>query len=415
MIKQILLPELGEGILSGDILEIFVAKGDLIEVNQPLMELETEKATLEVPSEFAGKITNLLIEPGQEVKVGQAFLEMDVKETKAVEEEPSSSSEPVAPQEANQTSKPEPRQKTDGRLPVPAPPSVRKFAREIGIDLSNVKGTGPGGRISMDDVKNFSRLVRQETIDTPIGSVGKSGMKPLPDFSQQGSITREKMTKIRKVTVRSMAGSWESIPHVTLHRYANITQLEKQRRMMKDKGAANLTFTAVLIKFAAHALKRFPKLNASLDLASEEIIYKEYRNIGVAVDTPKGLMVPVVKHADQKNIQEIANDLTSLSERARSGKLSLEEMSAATFTITNLGGMGTEHFTPIINAPESAILGVGRASIRPEWNGTEFHPQNMLPLSLSFDHRLIDGAEGARFMKWLADALENPLLLSLEG
>jgi len=429
MTKQIFLPELGENIASGDILDIFVKEGDHIEVDQPLMELETEKASLEVPSSVSGKVVKVLVEPGEEVKVGQPILEMELgaAEPTASEPEPApdkkeSTDEKAAGATAESEAAPQaakPQDETQpplGRVPVAAPPSVRKFAREIGIDLSDVKGTGPGGRISMDDVKAHSRLVRQQA---PVASSSAApGVIPtvaLPDFSQFGAIRREKMTKIRKVTTRSMAQSWSTIPHVTLHRSIQVTQVEQQRRRLKTSGMDNLTFTAILIKFAAHALKRFPKLNASMDLASEEIIYKDYYHIGVAVDTPKGLMVPVVKDADQKNIGTIADDLTYLSGRARDGKLSLAEMSGASFTITNLGGLGTEEFTPIINAPESAILGVGRAKQQPVWDGNAFQPEMMLPLSLSFDHRLIDGAEGARFMDWLATVFENPLMMAMEG
>ena len=419
MTKLIHLPELGENILSGDILEIFVAAGDTLLVDHPIMELETEKATLEVPATTSGKIIQVLVSKGQVVKVGQAILEIEETEMSTVAEGLSDVPEKVSEEES--VAEPTPSLQVavpgnkDGRIPVSAPPSVRKFAREIGVDLTDVAGTGPGGRISMDDVKTYSRLARQKPNDSGLAQAGIPAPRPLPDFSQQGPIKREAMTKIRKVTVRSMAGSWATIPHVTLHRSVKVTQLERQRKLLKERGAANLTFTAILIKFTAHALKRFPKLNASIDVSSDEIIFKNYWNVGVAVDTPKGLMVPVVKQADQKNIQTIADDLTYLSEKARSGKLTLEEMTGATFTITNLGGLGTEQFTPIINAPESAILGVGRALVQPFWNGTEFKPEQMLPLSLSFDHRLIDGAEGARFMQWLADAIDNPLILSLEG
>jgi pyruvate dehydrogenase E2 component (dihydrolipoamide acetyltransferase) len=284
------------------------------------------------------------------------------------------------------------------------------------MDITQVEGSGPGGRISIDDVKAAvgRRLAR--------GASGGAGLPSaeLPDFSRWGEVTREPMTKVRKLTAEAMSRAWLTAPQVTNNDVADITELEELRRAYKGRVEAaggKLTITAILVKMVASALKVFPTLNASIDTASGEIIFKSYVNVGVAVDTDRGLLVPVIRNADQKNITEISVELSDLAARARNRKLNPDEMQGGTFSISNLGGIGGTGFSPIVNWPEVAILGVSRSRIQPEWDDelSDFEPRRMMPLSLSYDHRLVDGADAARFLAWLTEALESPLLLALEG
>jgi pyruvate dehydrogenase E2 component (dihydrolipoamide acetyltransferase) len=287
---------------------------------------------------------------------------------------------------------------------------VRKFAREIGVDISQVPGSGPAGRISVEDVKAFSRRM-------PAGATRGTPRKALPDFSRYGEIERRPMSNVRKKTAAQMETGWQA-PHVTLHDKADVTGLEQFRQQYQPRvqeAGGKLTVTAMLLRIVSAALRKFPALNCSIDLAQQEVIYKRYVNIGVAADTPRGLVVPVILHADQKSVTQLSVELTEMAARARAGKLSLEEMSGGTFTITNLGGIGIGHFTPIINDPEVAILGIGRANYEPVYTDGEFRPRLMMPLSLSFDHRIVDGADGARFLRWIVEATEQPLLLAMEG
>ncbi len=299
---------------------------------------------------------------------------------------------------------------------VPAAPSVRRLARELGVDIAQVPGSGPSGRISFADVKNF--LQRAMPAAAPSGN-GVVAM-PLPDFSKWGEVERQPMSGIRSATAAQMARSWSTVPHVTQFDRADITELEKLRKAFAKKVEAKggkLTVTAIALKVVASALKTFPQFNASVDMAAQEIVLKKYVHIGVAVDTDWGLLVPVIRDVDKKNIGELSAELTQLGEKARARKISLDDMQGGGFTITNLGGIGGTSFTPIVNTPEVAILGLARGTVEPVWNAeTEtFAPRTMLPLSLSYDHRVIDGADGARFLRWIAQALEQPFLLSLEG
>jgi pyruvate dehydrogenase E2 component (dihydrolipoamide acetyltransferase) len=286
----------------------------------------------------------------------------------------------------------------------------------VGIDIAEVTGTGPGGRISIDDVKTAVA----ERLNRGVGPAAGLPAAELPDFSRWGEVRREPMSKVRKLTAEAMSRAWLTAPQVTNHDLADITELEELRRAYKGRVEAaggKLTMTAVLIKVAASALKLFPDLNASIDPAGSEIIYKDYVNIGVAVDTDNGLLVPVIKNADTKNITEISIELDDLAARARNRKIKPDEMQGGTFSISNLGGIGGTGFSPIVNWPEVAILGVSRSRVQPEWDSEleDFEPRRMLPLSLSYDHRMVDGAEAARFLAWFTEALESPLLLALEG
>jgi len=459
MTTTVTIPDLGEGVDSVDVVAVLVKVGDTIAVDQPLIEVETEKAAVEVPSTTAGTITEIHVEEGQtlgpdapvvslETEEGQAT--EAVTETDAVAEaEPGPATESVAVAEPaaeatgsasaavsaaessdrDQGQRPQPAfasapeihnsefiiHNSPARL-VPAAPSVRRFAREVGMDITKVKGSGPNGRISIDDVK----AAVSHQLSSPVGGPIGVPSADLPDFSRWGEIRREPMSKIRSVTATAMTRAWLTAPQVTNHDLADITKLEELRRAYKTRvqnAGGKLTMTAILIKIAASALKLFPDLNASIDPAGGEIIYKDFINIGVAVDTENGLLVPVIKNADNKNITEIAIELDDLAARARTRKLKPDEMQGGTFSISNLGGIGGTGFSPIVNWPEVAILGVSRGRVQPEWDDEldDFEPRRMLPLSLSYDHRLVDGAEAARFLRWLTEAMESPLLLALEG
>jgi pyruvate dehydrogenase E2 component (dihydrolipoamide acetyltransferase) len=293
---------------------------------------------------------------------------------------------------------------------------VRRLARELGIDINEVVGSESGGRVSEEDVRNYARSIILNV--TRLRPAAQSVASTLPDFSQWGAIERKPMSGVRRKTSERLSEAWQTIPHVTHFDQADITELEELRERFAKKAEAaggKLTITAIALKVVASALKVFPQFNASLDPQAEEIIYKKYCNIGVAVDTDRGLLVPVIRDVDKKNILELAVELTELSEKARNKKISIEEMQGGSFTITNLGGIGGLNFSPIVNSPEVAILGVARASRQPVFIDGQIAPRLMLPLALSYDHRLIDGADAARFLRWVVEALQQPLLLALEG
>ena len=301
---------------------------------------------------------------------------------------------------------------------APAAPSVRRLARELGVDIALVTGSGPGGRLSIEDVQLY---VKNALANTQSGGAGAPAA-PLPDFSKWGEVERKPMSNIRRKTAEHLASAWNVIPHVTQHDRADITAVEGLRKRyapQAEKAGGKLTMTAIALKIVAGALQRFPQFNSSIDVEKNEIVYKKSIHVGVAADTPRGLLVPVIRDVDRKGILELAKDLAGLSDKSRAGKLGLDEMQGAGFTITNLGGIGGTSFTPIVNWPEVAILGVSRASWEPVWRpasvedeGT-FEPRLMLPLSLSYDHRVIDGADAARFLRWICEALEQPFVLAL--
>jgi pyruvate dehydrogenase E2 component (dihydrolipoamide acetyltransferase) len=304
----------------------------------------------------------------------------------------------------------------DNRGPVPAAPHVRRLARELGVDIHNVAGSGPGGRISEDDVKAHTK----QLLLSGAGTAAPTHFKQpaLPDFSKWGKIERVSMRGVRRKTAEHMWEAWSSIPHVTQNDKADITELEQLRTRFGPKAAeagGKMTVTAIALKVCASALKIFPQFNASIDMEKEEIVYKQFINIGVAVDTERGLLVPVIRDVDKKNIVELAAELTGLSKKARDKKLTPADMEGGTFTITNLGGIGGTGFSPIVNYPEVAILGLSRSSMEPVWLNGKFEPRQVIPLSLSYDHRLIDGADAARFLRWIAEAFEQPFLLSVQG
>jgi pyruvate dehydrogenase E2 component (dihydrolipoamide acetyltransferase) len=522
------LPELGEQIESGDVLRILVKVGDAITKEQPVVELETDKATIEVPSSVAGTVKEIKVKEGDKVKVGQAILSVEdgkaasgapakaekpgKQEEKAGKQdekaakpddkaakpdgkagksdskpeaaaEPSKAGAAAAPVEVadenaelqpdvqvkDQSSKPDkagvkdpnvgPGSVQDGAgdeaespaeggetaneaagdrtnvvdinrggrgqseaaaapdsPPAPAAPSVRRMARELGVDINEVPGTGTAGRISVEDVKDHAKGL----LAGSRSGGGAASRVPLPDFSRWGQVERQPMRAIRRKTAEHLSAAWATIPHVTQFDLADITGLEELRKkyakQAEEKGG-NLTVTAIAVKVVASALRVFPQFNASIDMGASEIILKKYVNVGVAVDTDRGLLVPVIRDADRKNIQQLSVELAQLSEKARTRKISLEEMQGGCFSISNLGGIGGTYFTPIVNAPEVAILGISRARMEPVYakETGAFVPRFMLPLSLSYDHRVIDGADAIRFLRWVAEALEQPFLMALQG
>jgi len=430
---NVILPELGENITGGTVTAILVNVGDTVDLEQPLLELETDKAVVEVPSSEAGVVAEINAKEGEKLNVGEIVVVLngaasnssvpDVsKEEVAPEPEAPTSPEPAAasePDESPPVSRPV---VSKEELPPPAgktvraAPSVRKLAREIGVDISVVSPEAPGGRISAEDVKKHAKQILTSTAG-PSGGAATVTSLPLPDFSKYGSVRHEEMSQVRKMTMESMTRSWTTIPHVTQNDKADVTELEKFR---KQKGkqiqaaGAKLTATAILVKVLAEALKRFPEFNSSIDPAKEEIVFKEYYHVGVAVDTPAGLLVPNIKDVDQKNLVDISLELMGLSERARERKTKLAELQGTCMTITNLGGIGGTSFTPIVNAPEVAILGVSRSAMEPVYIDGEFQPRMMMPMSLSYDHRVIDGANAARFLRWICEVLEQPLTLFLD-
>lgn len=459
MATQFKLPDLGEDIEEAEVLKVLVSEGDTIALEQPVIEVETEKAIFEVPSEVVGLITKIHVREDDTVEVGDVLLTVEeVAETAERVPAPAPTAEPAevtASAAAAPAPPAEPQRSDDApaaapervaaaatqpadaptaareaapadgqqgqqsqQAPVFASPSVRQLAREIGIDIHAVPGSGPGGRISLDDVKARAR----HTGPGGDGAEATPGVlpaaAPLPDFSVFGDTERERMGGVRRATAQAMALSWATIPHVTLFAKADVTALEDFRQTYRRRAEAaggNLTLAPILLKIVAAALQAHPHLNASVDMQRREAVYKRYYHIGVAVDTERGLLVPVIRDVDRKSIIELSAEMVQVAEKAREGKLALDEMRGATFTISNLGGLGTGFFTPIINPPEVAVLGLGRAEIEPVYIDDEFQPRMRMPLSLSHDHRLVDGADGARFMRWIIQACSDPLLLALGG
>ena len=446
------LPELGEGVDSVDVVTVLVAVGDEIQENQGLIEVETEKASVEVPSTAAGTITEIHVSEGDVLGENAPLVTLDAAENETTTSEPEAEPEPeaVPEEEEEKRGKGDEEKSSDGdaepaaeappqpaassrkkpgtgdrdsevRTPnseskklVPAAPTVRRFAREVGVEISTVPGSGPGGRISIDDVKAHANRLLSESAPTP----GPLATAELPDLSKFGPVRREPMSKVRKLTAENLSRAWLTAPQVTNHEVADITDIEKFRKASKErveKAGGKLTMTAILVKIVASALKQHPTLNAAVDMTNPEIVYRDSINIGVAVDTDRGLLVPVIRDADSKNLTELGIELDDLARRARDKKLKPDEMQGGTFSISNLGGIGGTGFSPIVNWPEVAILGVSRGRIQPEWFEGSFRPRLMLPLSLSYDHRLVDGADAARFLARLKDALEQPLLMALDG
>jgi pyruvate dehydrogenase E2 component (dihydrolipoamide acetyltransferase) len=441
------IPTLGENVKGGDVLRVLVAVGDTVAEDQPLVELETDKATIEVPSTVAGQVASIAVKQGDTVTVGQTVMTISGSGAKA-DAAPAAKADAPAPAttvsdfpaarpaEARGRSGPAEvvdisrgaRQAPaaaaaespvrDTRAPAPAAPSVRRLARELGLDIHEVPGSGPGGRISAADVTaHAKRLVTSRPGGESAASGAAVAEPALPDFSAWGEIDPQPLRGIRRKTAEHLSQAWRLIPHVTQGEKADITELEALRgrfAKLTESSGGKLTVTVVALKIVAAALKKFPQFNASIDVARETVVYKKYVHVGVAVDTDRGLLVPVVRDVDTKGILQLAGELQQLAEKARAGKLSLADMQGGCFTISNLGGIGGTHFSPIVNHPEVAILGMSRGRMEPVWKDGQFVPRLMLPLSLSYDHRLIDGADAIRFVRFIVDALEQPFLLVLQ-
>ena len=472
MRREVRLPEISENVESGDVIKVLVSVGDTVAVDQPLLELETDKAVLEVPSPHKGVVAEILVRPGETIKVGQVFMTIDTAGTsegdavnqaakprsetrvpsapadsglrkEAAEKRPLKESPAPAVEEAVERTVEKAIRAGETPAPAEAPPlatpAVRRLARELGVDLRNVRGRGEGGRILEADLKELARHAVEQVAHGPGAMTSPAAAQGPPaaeipeaaaqgpgateslaaaEPSKWGPIVRESMSKIRQVTARTLSEAWTTIPHVTQHDRADITSLDaalKKYGVRVEKAGRKLTITAVLLKVAASALKAFPKFNASIDAEKQEIIYKKYYHIGVAVDTDRGLLVPVIRNVNAKNIAELSLEIDAIADRARARKIAPDELEGGTFTVTNLGGIGGTGFTPIVYAPQVAILGSARARLEPVYIDGRLEPRLVLPLCLSYDHRLIDGADAARFLRWVAQALEEPFLMWLEG
>jgi pyruvate dehydrogenase E2 component (dihydrolipoyllysine-residue acetyltransferase) len=468
MATEVKLPELGENLEGGEVLDLKVAAGDTISEGQTLLEIEAEKSTVDVPAPAAGKLAQWRIRKGDKIKVGQTICVIEAVDGKA-KAEPPKKAQPAeqkseapnkvpAPEEETQEKTPSATEsERDGAAPSPqaeggegkatgsealteqepsapvtppeapsrteaeetrekavadvenkrkaAGPATRRLARELGVDLDLVEGSALHGRITMDDVKAYVRQLAGRT-----GQARRA--PPLPDFSKWGQVTRQPLDPFRRRIGEAMSLAWTMAPRVTQYDQADITELDTFRRQQEASGP-KLTPTAFALRAAASALKQFPQFNASLDEAAGQLILKQYYHIGVAVDTPRGLLVPVLRDVDKKSVRELAQELSEIAERARNKKVTAEEMRGGTFTITNLGGIGGTAFSPIVNYPEVAILGMARARLQPVVHNGEIVPRLILPLSVSYDHRVIDGADAARFTRRITEMLENPLQMLL--
>jgi len=427
--QEISVPDIGD-FKDVDVIEVLVKPGDTIQPEQSLITVESDKATMEIPSPAAGVVKELRVKAGDKVSKGSLILLLDAGASAAAPAPKKAPEAPVAPAVAPASPRPAPAAPVVpiGRPAPPPPdvarspeavphasPSVRKFARELGVDLSRVKGSGPKGRITQTDVQEFVKGVMR---GGPAGAApaARGGLSfdlpewPQVDFAKFGPVETKPLSRIRKLSGAFLHRNWVSIPHVTQHDEADITELEafrKENAQVAEKGGFRLTMLAFLVKAAVNALKEFPEFNASLDRTGDNLIIKRYYHIGVAVDTPEGLLVPVLKDADRKGVFDLAKELAEISKAAREKKLRPDAMRGGTFSISSLGGIGGTAFTPIINAPEVAILGVARSQMRPVFKDGAFVPRLMLPLSLAYDHRVIDGAAGARFTTYLASVLSD--------
>ncbi len=425
---ELKVPDIGD-FDAVEIIEVLVAEGDSIDENQEVITVESDKAMMEIPASQAGVIKEMKVAVGDKVSEGTVIAMLEVAEASAAPATEEKAEAPAPKTEApKQESKPAPQSAAPAAEqelvePIPyapdnksgirsahASPSVRRFARELGVVLTSVTGTGTKGRITKEDVQSYVK----QTLTAPKAAPAQAGAAipsvPTVNFEQFGDIETQELSRIKKISGKHLHACWLNIPHVTQFDEADITELDKFRKENKDMAAqkgVNLTPLVFIMKAVVACLKQYPEFNASLSEDKESLILKNYYNIGVAVDTPNGLMVPVIKDVDKKGFLELAGELGEVSTRAREGALSAKDMQGGTFSISSLGGIGGQFFTPIVNAPEVAILGVSRHSMKPVWNGKEFEPRLMLPLSISYDHRVIDGAAGARFTVMLSQMLSD--------
>jgi len=470
MLKDVKIPEISENVTSGTIVEVLVKVGDTVAVEDVLVEMETEKAVVEIPSPYAGKISDVLVEAGDEKHVGDVIVRIETDsgaagekdeagaareqdaagedrqaaDTAEKEEEPEDAPEATAQddaapdQEDAQTATEEQKQpdaprssasregdasgdrEETGGPPAPAAPSVRRMARELGVDIHAVRGSGRDGRISQVDVNDYvkARLTGQPAASgkTAVEDPSAVHQPTLPDFSRWGTVRKEKLETVRRLTAENTSAAWRIVPHVTQFDEADITDVQAfiaRHAKQAEKQGGKLTLTAVLMKVCAAALVRFPAFNASIDPANDQMIYKDYVHIGLAVDTPRGLLVPVIRDVQDKGIIDLALAIGDVAQRARDKKIKPDEFEGATFTISNQGGIGGTAFTPVVVWPQAAILGASRARRMLVEKGGEFVPRTILPLSLSYDHRIVDGADAARFMDWICRSLEQGLTILL--
>ncbi|CWO54311.1 dihydrolipoamide acetyltransferase component of pyruvate dehydrogenase complex [Neisseria meningitidis] len=419
---QVAVPDIG-GHTDVDVIAVEIKVGDTVAEDDTLITLETDKATMDVPCTAAGVVKAVFLKVGDKVSEGSAIIEVETAGSAAAAPAPAAQAAAPAPAAAPvpaAAAAPAPSAPAAAKIDeaafakAHAGPSARKLARELGVDLGQVKGTGLKGRIMSDDIKAFVKSVMQGGAAKPAAASASLGggldLLPWPkvDFSKFGNVEVKELSRIKKISGQNLSRNWVVIPHVTVHEEADMTELEEFRKQLNkewEREGVKLSPLAFIIKASVSALKAFPEFNASLD--GDNLVLKNYFNIGFAADTPNGLVVPVIKDVDQKGLKQISQELTELSKKAREGKLKPQEMQGACFTISSLGGIGGTGFTPIVNAPEVAILGVCKSQIKPVWNGKEFAPRLMCPLSLSFDHRVIDGAAGMRFTVFLAKLLKD--------
>ncbi len=428
---EVKVPDIG-GFANVDVIEVLVAAGQNVEADTPLVTLETEKATMDVPSPAAGRVLEVKLKRGDKVAEGSVILTLEPAGSAgaAVAASPAAAAKPAAAAVATPPPPAPPLATAPVAAPVAPPsrpvppavlpgvdeagfsrayasPSVRKFARELGVDLSRVQGTAPKQRITHEDVKAFVKRTLSAPALAPVSALPKV---PQVDFAQFGAVETKPLSRIQRISGPRLQASWVNLPHVTQHDEADITELEVARTALKSKATqegVKLTPLAFIVKACVLALQEYPKFNSSLDAKGENLIFKKYYNVGFAADTPNGLVVPVIHGADKLSVFDIARQLAELSEKARAGKLKPGEMQGGTFTISSLGGIGGTYFTPIINAPEVAILGVSRSAMKPVYQGGAFVPRLLLPLSLSYDHRVVDGADAARFVVFLSRLLSD--------
>jgi pyruvate dehydrogenase E2 component (dihydrolipoamide acetyltransferase) len=438
MTRQFILPDLGEGLYEAEITEIMVSEGDEIKEGDQIMIVETDKASVEIPSPFTGVLSDIHVKPGDIVEVGDSLMTFDGEAAK--QDQPEKQAKTIETGKLQKEEKPKSQMDTVKTTepvkrngPVPAAPSTRRLARELGIDIQVISGSGPGGRVTEQDVRSFAQEGPEAKPEAPgklaSQKVGKTGSElpslisaediALPNFSSWGETERTPLRSIRRAVAKKMTASWSQIPHVSHADNADITELERLRKRLKED-VKGLTLTVFAIKALVAALKQYPRFNSSLDTETEEIILKRFYNIGIAVDTDRGLIVPVIHNADLKSMTEIAAELAELVDRTRNDQNTLNDIQGGTFTITNAGVLGGTHFNPIINHPQVAILGMARANWQPvvkkdEYGKMEFVPRLLLPLVLTFDHRVLDGGDGARFLNSIISVLENPekLLVSI--
>ena len=445
MITEVRVPSVSENVRQGKVVSVLVAPGDTVAAEQALIELETDKAVVEIPSPLAGRITEITVTAGETIAIGAVIARLEVAEVAAADAAPAAvvppsvaaapvatsapaakPAAPTAPAPALARAAAPAPDRDDGApsedTPAPASPSVRRLARELGVAIDAVAGSGPSGRISEDDVKAHARRLLEGGAAAcpgppcPADGWVLAAARPLPDFAQWGPVVREPLSRVREVTAETMSFAWATVPQVTQFDQADITELEAFRKEFAARHPdAHLTMTAILVRVCAGALRAFPRFNTSLDAARREIVNKDYAHIGVAVDTEHGLLVPVVRDADRKGIVPIAAELAALSAKARTRRVNPADLEGGCFTISNLGGIGGTAFSPIVYPPQVAILGVSRAALAPVWRDGAFAPRLLLPLALTYDHRVIDGADGARFLRWICETLRQPLALVMDA